>query len=223
VGADRLDRLELDGTTATVHDRPGTFTAPVWTSDGRSFVFAAGQGNRQQLLRQDSEDGTARAIVRFGGTIGFVVSPDGGSVAFQVRGDDGTVNELSVVDLDTGATERLTDELALAFFWSPQGDKLLYLLPDPTPELVWFRWNVWDGGSSFSLPRWVPSTEFGRDYLGFFEQYAQSMSLWAPDGAAFAYAGTSETGEQGVFVQEARSGTEPIRVSQGVFASWSPA
>jgi hypothetical protein len=69
--------------------------------------------------------------------------------------------------------------------------------------------------------RFAPSDVFGRDYLQFFQQYAQSMSLWSPDGSAFAYAGTTEAGDSGIWIQPARAGSEPILVSGGVFAAWS--
>ena len=49
------------------------------------------------------------------------------------------------------------------------------------------------------------------------------MSLWAPDASAFVYAGESESGESGVWIQPASSNTAPVRVADGVFATWSPA
>jgi TolB protein len=222
VGTDRLERLELDGTLTTVHERPGTFNVPVWTADGRSFVYASGAGERQRLVVHDPGRRRGRGLVRFGGSIVFVVSPDGSRIAFQVIGDGQDVGPLSVVDRETGEVVPVADGAAPAFFWSPAGDRLLYLGLDIAPERVWFRWNVWDGASSFGTPRFVPSQIFGRDYLQFFEQYSQSMRLWSPDGTAFTYAGASETGEQGIWVQAATPDVPPVRVSDGVFAAWSP-
>lgn len=233
VGTDRLERLEIDGTLTTVDDRPGVFNAPVWTSDGRSLVYAAETPEGQRLVAHDLDAERGEELVPFEGAITFVVSPDGSHVAFQVVGgqDDGgfevlqaqgEVAPLSVLDRGTGAIEQVAAGVVPAFFWSPEGDKLLYLLPEAAPGLVWFRWGVWDGESAFTTPRFLPSIEFGRDYLQFFEQYAQSMTLWAPDGSAFAYAGSSESGETGVWIQPARSGAEPVLVANGVFAAWSP-
>lgn len=222
VGTDRLERLELDGTLTTVHPRPGTFNTPVWTTDGRSFVYASGAGDRQRLVVHDLERDRGRALVRFEGSIVFVVSPDGRRIAFQVVRSQSDVGPLSVVDRETGEVERVADEVAPAFFWSPTGDRLLYLGIEPAPGRVWFRWSVWNGTSSFTTPRFVPTDTFGRDYLQFFEQFSQSLRLWSPDGSAFTYAGAAETGEQGVWVQEAAPDTPPVRVSDGVFAAWSP-
>ena len=222
VGTDRLDRLEIDGAHTSLHDRPGTFTAPVWTADGRTFVYAT-QGNPgQHLVAVDLGTGRRDVLTRFEGTISFVVSPDGRRVAFQVLQGQTLVTPLSVLDRRTGAIERIADEYSPAFFWSPGGDKLLSLLPDLAPDRIWFRWGVWEGGSSFTTGRFVPSLEFSRDYLQFFEQYAQSMRLWSPDGSAFVYAGENESGGSGVWIQPATPNASPVRVADGVFATWSP-
>lgn len=223
VGTDRLDRLEIDGTTSPIDDRPGTFNVPVWTSDGRTLVYASGSGDRQRLLAHDLERDRAEELVRFAGGITFVVSPDGSRVAFQVAGGPGEVGPLSVLDRTTGDVEQVVAEVAPAFFWSPDGARLLYVLPEQTEDGFWFRWGVWEDGSSFTTPRFYPTEVFARDYLSFFEQYAQSMSLWAPDGSAFTYAGTTESGITGVWIQPAEPDAEPILMTGGVFASWSPA
>lgn len=223
VGTDRLDRLGVDGTVTSVADRPGMFTAPVWTADGRTFVFATDARDGQQLVARDRDTDRSETLARFDGTITFVVSPDGRRVAFQVIRDRTIEIPLSVIDRRTGAIERVTDDYAPAFFWSPAGDKLLSLLPELADERIWFRWGVWEDGDSFTTSdRFVPSLEFSRDYLQFFEQYAQSMRLWSPDGDAFVYAGQSEAGTSGVWIQRAESSAEPVLVADGVVATWSP-
>ena len=82
---------------------------------------------------------------------------------------------------------------------------------------------MWDGTSSFLTPRFVPSMLIAGAYLRFFEQYAQSMSLWSPDGSAFAYPGTNEDGEEGIWIQSARPDRAPVLVADGDFVAWSPA
>ncbi len=222
VGSDRLDRLAIDGTITTVDDRPGTFNAPVWTSDGRTLIYASKTEGGQRLVAYDLDADRRETLVRFDGAITFVVSPDGSRVAFQVVRGRTVVVPLSVIDRRTGAVRRVATEFVPAFFWSPQDAKLLYLLPELALDRVWLHWGVWDNGSSFTTGRFYPSLEFGRDYLPFFEQYAQSMSLWAPDGSAFVYTGSSESGETGVWIQPASPDTAPVLVADGVFATWSP-
>jgi Tol biopolymer transport system component len=222
VGEDRLERLGLDGSLAPVAERPGTFSAPVWTADGRTFVYASIDAGDQRLVVRGAEARRERTLVPYDGLIAFVVSPDGERVAFQALEPERTL-PLSVIDVDTGETVEITDHAVASFFWSPDSQRLLFLDPDPDTEQVWFRWGVWDGTSSFLTPRFVPSLRLAREYLQFFEQYAQSMSLWSPDGSAFAYPGTSEDGEEGIWIQSARPGRAAVLVADGDFVAWSPA
>jgi TolB protein len=223
VGTDRLDRLSLDGTAISVGDAPGMFSAPVWTTDGRTFVYAVQGSNGQRLVARDRDAHRGETLTRFDGTIAFVVSPDGRRVAFQVIDGSSIVVPLSVIDRRTGSIERLTGTYAPAFFWSPSGARLLALQPELEDERIWFRWAVWgEGEDTFTTERFSPSLEFSRDYLQFFEQYAQSMRLWSPDEEAFVYAGQSESGASGVWIQPATEGATPVLVADGVFATWSP-
>jgi len=222
VGEDRLEQLDLDGSLTTVADRPGSFSAPVWTADGRTFVYASVGAARQRLVVQGAEAENERPLVSFDGLISFVVSPDGERIAFQVIGEE-SVLPLSVVDVDTGETVEITDAAVAAFFWSPDSERLLYLDPDADEERIRFRWGVWEGTSSFLTPPFVPSLQFAREYLQFFEQYAQSMSLWSPDGSAFAYPGANKEGEEGIWIQSARPDRAPVLVADGDFVAWSPA
>ncbi len=219
----RIDRVGIDGAIVPVDDRAGTFDAPVWTSDGRSFVYASVRGDRERLLARDVDADRADELVRYDGGITFVVNPDGSHVAFQVVHGPDDQGPLSILDRGTGEVDRVVDASVSAYFWSRDGSRLLYLLPERTADGIWFRWGVWDDESSFTTDRFVPTLVFARDYLQFFEQYAQSMSLWAPDGSAFTYAGSNEAGEAGVWIQPAREGAAPIRVTDGAFAAWSPA
>jgi TolB protein len=223
VGTDRLDRLALDGSHTSVDDQPGTFTAPVWTADGRTMIYVSAGGHGQRLVSYDVGTQQREVLARFKGTIAFVVSSDGRRVAFQVLHGGVVATPLSVIDRKTGTTERVANEYSPAFFWSPDGTKLLSLLPEVAPGRIWFRWGVWEDGSSFSTGRFVPSLEFSRDYLQFFEKYAQSMRVWSPDGSAFVYAGEEESGGSGIWIQQATRNTAPVRLADGVVASWSPA
>jgi TolB protein len=223
VGTDRLDRLALDGSHASIDDQPGTFTAPVWTADGQTLIYASVGARGERLVAYDVGTHRTDVLVRFEGAIAFVVSPDERRIAFQVFHGQTVATPLSVVDRKTGTISRAANEYSPAFFWSPDGTKLLSLLPEVTPGRVWFRWAVWADGSSFTTERFVPSLVFSRDYLQFFEQYAQSMRLWSPDGSAFVYAGEEESGGSGIWIQPATPHTAPVRLADGVVASWSPA
>ncbi len=235
VGADRLDVLDTGGGDPRPLDGPGRFQAPSWGGDGALVYAAAGDGG-QRLVRRTGEEGEAAELLAFDGFIWFVPSPDGASVAFQVVSGDGSqgvtaglraaqpadapVGALAVADVATGNVTTLAAEAALAFFWSRQGT-LLSLHPDGD-RAGWFRWRAW-GNEPFTGPAYRPTLTVARDYLPFFDQYAQSITPWAPDGSAFAYAGRHESGSEGIWVQPATPGTDPVRIADGSFAVWSPA
>jgi len=82
-----------------------------------------------------------------------------------------------------------------------------------------FRWRVWEGHERFVGDTFVPSPTLLRDYLPFFDQYAQTITPWAPDGSAFAYAGTHQGGS-GIWVQPL-AGRRRL-IGDGAFVTWTP-
>jgi TolB protein len=58
-------------------------------------------------------------------------------------------------------------------------------------------------------------------YLPFFAQYTQSVTGWAPDSTAFAFAGGID-GVRGVWVQLLDEAVRPHRVALGDFVTWGP-
>mmetsp|Transcript_38254 Transcript_38254/g.61983 ORF Transcript_38254/g.61983 Transcript_38254/m.61983 type:complete len:121 (+) Transcript_38254:328-690(+) len=86
-------------------------------------------------------------------------------------------------------------------------------------------------GRSIRFSNFTPSRLLMRHYIPFFDQYSQSMSIWAPDSSAFVYAGNAESDANGtpssVWVQKMPiSDTEespaPLSLGEGDFAAWSP-
>jgi hypothetical protein len=232
VGSEVLSELTLGGATEPLGPVPGIFQAPVWTANGT--IVAAVEGPRGQRLVALAPGTAASPIADLAGLVAFVVSPDGRRVAYQTLGRDaGSFLEpnpdsrnpggVYVARLEGGSVEEVTRERALAFFWSPAGDRLLYLTIEPRPLPSEYRWRVWDGGELFTGAPFSADLSFLTAYMPFFDQYAQSMTHWAPDGSAFAYPGATLDGERsGVWVQEVRDGAEPVLVSDGSFVAWSP-
>ena len=235
--------FSADGEETRLDASAGPFGAPDWMSDGAAFVYAESGGRGQKLILADPSGVGLNEIAELKGAATFSVSPDGRRVAFVDTGEDvptAAFGPLAVAALAGGELPiAVVDEgPVLAFFWSPQGDKLAYLTPGerpaegprasvaPTLEAnhldLWLRWHVWDGGRSYDLSQFRPSDTFLVDYLRFFDQYARSMTPWAPDGSALVYAGDSEDAIPGVWVQSIAEGSPPSRIGDGVYAAWSP-
>lgn len=223
IGTDRLE-LNEDGAGQPLGPAPGEFQAAAWSDAG---IVAVAESGRDQQLSVVTPDGTAKPLARTLGPTYVVATSDGSSIATQVLSGQSNgrsvlyqeipvlpPNRLVVID-EEGTVTEVTDSPVLAFFWSPGGDRLLLL---DTVESGEARWQVWSNDTLEEVVRFGLDASFVRDLLPFFDQYAQSVSLWSPDGTAFAFPGSID-GQAGIWVQEL--GEEPRRVSDGSWVAWS--
>jgi dipeptidyl aminopeptidase/acylaminoacyl peptidase len=234
VGLGLVEELGLDGDRRPLSRRGGVFQTPVLTPDGRTAIYVerVRDGRQRLLLRTGSRE--PRVLLSARGSIFFVLSPDGRRLALQVLGPNeqdlfdreqqapgGDVG-VDVVDLRSGRRERITRFRAGTFSWSPDGRRLLVFAPDYAPTgTIPFRWSVWDGRGLETTGPVLPSLALLRDWAPFFTQFEQSMTLWAPDGRAFAYPGETPGGRSAIWVQPIGEGP-PRPVAAGVFVAWSP-
>lgn len=222
----RLGLLGLDGAETVLSDRTARFAAPQWSSDGQHLLYAIHDEPIPQLVMTDPAGLVEQVITLVAGDvrIAFSLSPNGGRVAYTETDAPVTVNSLGplfVFDLATEEYEQLSSEPVIAFFWSPTGDKLLYMTIDVVGERPWLQLHVWDGEQKQALSRFIPSGLFFNQYLPFADQYAQNMRFWSPDGRAVVFAGEDEQGRRGVWVR-ALDAAAPTFVAEGIVASWSP-
>lgn len=242
LNGETVSLLTLDGEETELDGESAPFGAPDWMADGAAFVYAQQVAGAQKLVLADPSGVTLRDLAGFDGTVTFSLSPDGERVAFIDSTEmvpTAALGPLALAPLSGNPAPQVIDDgPVLAFFWSPQGDKIAYLTPgdhseqgpraslSPTLEVdhlnLWLQWHVWDGERSYELAQFRPSDTFLVDYLRFFDQYARSMTPWAPDGSAFVYAGDSEDAISGVWVQPVIEGAPSVRIGDGVYAAWSP-
>jgi TolB protein len=234
----------LDGSDETIAPS-GLFQAPIWVGDDR-LVYAVDDDEQAVVITNVAQSFERR----FGYSNGawLVMSPSGTHLAVQVSGPlQGTGAQesaqqspvvpvaaedpepgmlptgLHVVDLVSGGTTMLSDEVKVAFFWSPDGERLLVLdLESGDDGTASTRWEVWTGQEVRRGPLFSPSLQTLQEYLPFFDQYAQSISFWSPSGDRFVYAGTDAEGEAGIWVASADDPAHPELVSTGTIAVWSP-
>lgn len=216
VGPTQLGVTDVNQKLREFHDHPGRFQAPVWLTDGRT-VYDRVHGSQQQLVVADGQ--RRHVLDTFTGSIAFIANADGSQLAYRIDGA-GSNDGLYVQPVDGGNPTLVTHTGVPAFFWSPTGDELLLLTVTGAGASRVARWGVWSAGHIVMDDPYQPSQTFGSEYLPFFDQYAQAYTPWAPDGSAFAFAGTID-GTAGVYVQPAGGGA-PTRVSDGEFVLWSP-
>ncbi|MCU0509126.1 MAG: hypothetical protein MUC34_12165 [Anaerolineae bacterium] len=240
---EKVSLLSADGNETELDPAAAPFGAPDWLADGAAFVYAQNAAGGRKLVLADPSGVTLRDLADLDGSVSFSVSPDGRRVAYIDTGEmapTAAFGALAIASLEGGAAgAQVVDEgPVLAFFWSPQGDKIAYLVAGDRPAdgpraslsptlqsdhlNLWLQWKVWDGERDYELSQFRPSDTYLIDYLRFFDQYARSMTPWAPDGSAFVYAGDSEDELPGVWVQGVAEGSLPQRIGDGVYAAWSP-
>ena len=227
VGGGRLDIF--DGSTETISTTAGGFQAPVWLDRGIATLRTSAGETFLSIW-----DGSAfvdlaavRGAARFVGegdriAIQTGAAPDSGGIqAFATAQAPPTISSgiLTVVDIDTGTFTSVTSQVSPFYQWDPSGTRLLFstLVNDPEPALVW---HVWEDDEVQDFAPFEPDPSWFQSVVPFFDQYAQSISLWSPDGSAFAYPALVD-GEPRILIQElSRASTTDI--AGGVWVTWAP-
>jgi len=135
------------------------------------------------------EGGDITRVASAAGQTAFALTADGARLAWSSRSDADRLayDGLEVVSTDGRRRTRVTDERVIAFFWSPDQQRLAFVtLAQGSTS---FAWNVADadGHDPKRLSTFTPSPDQIRT-LAFFDQYAISHGLWSPNGGALAYA-----------------------------------
>ncbi len=241
IGTDVLLLLDNEGQETEFAPAPGLFQAPHWSRDGDKLAYVReGEEAGVSILAISDTDGTNEMTLREAtGLFSFNWSSDNRRIAYSFTEEMvglPAFGALYVEDVESGERITVSEETVIAFFWSPDGEKLAYLVPEEhapverAPEAsplrqegdLWLRWHVWDGETNTELNLFSPTQDFVFDYIRYFDQYAQSISLWSPDSQALLYAGMSESGLSGIWTLPIAPDSTPKRVATGVLATWSP-
>jgi WD40 repeat protein len=230
---------------------PGQFQAPAVSADGqrRAYVISTAEPEpdirSMVILVEDGRDGSIRRVAVRGPTaLGW--SPGQGGLGFIApRQRDGLpVGSLEILDPASSQPRLLLDGDVLAFFWSPDGSAVAALaLPTGQPRQVASIRALPDGASrpaaaaegdtlelsivaaddgAVLLQRPVRLSEtFVNQLLPYFDQYALSHHLWAPDSSALVLPLVDDAGQPQVTIVP-RDGGEPRFLGDGAIAFWGP-
>jgi TolB protein len=210
-------------------DAAGAFRAPAWSPSGAKLAYATLGGGVSLLSVRDA----AGSVVRIASSttdLAFSWSPSGEWLAFASSDPrrPGFYHGLELARSDGSDRHTLSQDPLVAFYWSPDATRLAVVGFDSgARSLTWSVLSV-DGKTRRPLSSFLPSSDFGFE-LPFFDQYAQSTSVWSADSKQIVYtAQVSDTQALGgghaeqVLLMDA-DGVKPAAVvAEGGVALWSP-
>ena len=207
--------VDLEGNRTALTGVAGLFQAPQYLDDGRLLVATGGD---QRGVAMSEESGEPVLIAPTTGGTFFSASPKGDLLAYTDTDDAPILGSLSVVPLEGGESQTVSEEGVVAFEWSPSGEQLLFMTVNAEGTAVIPQ--IWEAGSVDTYQELLPTREMIGNYLPFWDQYSRVLTLWAPDGASFVLPVDGENGGS-IVVYDVESG-DTNRVSGGRFASWAP-
>ncbi len=202
---------------------PGSYCAPVVV--GERVVHVERKSGTNALISTDVDGEQSRSLLEFEG-LGAVVPVDERRVIFAAApaGEGSPYRGATLVDIVSGELTRLHDEESLAFFWSTEGQQLLYARVEAQDQcLAWC--SVRPSESTVKLCQFIPSREM-LFYLHFFDQFVHSHRLVSPDGRHLVFAGhrpDARSGPPQIWVKDLRTELPAKPLADGCFACFSPA
>ena len=210
------------------------FRVPSLSRDASEAIYIITADSRSRVFRADTQPllAESRPILEVGPAAAIIRSPtrDEVAVADVIDGPGSVFDRLTLVPEGGGSGRPLVIESFLAFFWSPNGEKIVYVALDlERRSLVW-KYVDRTEGEPVDLAEFQPSTEL-LTVISFFDQYAHSSSLWSPDSSQIVFSGLAgadaetEVGDpliqDRVYVLDVRDGARPREIAVSRFAVWS--
>ncbi len=201
-------------TSTTLFETTTRFIAPTYLTP--STLLAAREG---ALGLTSVTTGTTISILgRTGGQVRFVPSSDGTFIAYAGGDED---RSLKIVEVATGTEVVVSEQVAISWEWSSDGNRLAWLGSDSAGLFRWHFFDLEAGEEIGTTQPYAPSGFEVANILPFAAQYALSHNRWSPDGAAFAYAGQAADGLSGIWVEVVESEGAATLVAPGNFVTWS--
>lgn len=229
----KLSRKPFGAAAPALLANTAGFRVPALSPDGRWMAYSVASDSGGPLFIADPSDPkTARALLSVGALSAFMWSPGGTELAVVDQADPASplFQGLQVISAQVAATRTIAEEPLLAFYWSPNGERIAWVAVDS--ERGVFTWKVTpaSGGPSEALFRFQPSSET-LAMLTFFDQFAYSHSPWSPDSSHLVVAGSSEplsprrngqtpTGSR-IYVVPVTGSATPQEIASGTLAVWS--
>ena len=211
----------------------GNYRAPALSPDSRQFAYIDPTGAEGSLVVApvgNPDEGSS--VLDVGRRAAFIWSPGGVELAIadQLGSGNEIFERIRIVSSDGQDVRPIGEGPILAFFWSPQGDKIAWFVLDLESRSFDLKVSERQGGEAKQLFRFRPSDD-SFTMLSFFDQYAHSHTPWSPDGTQLVVSGIREglgggsngaaPTEDKVFVLDAAGDQPPRSIASGTLAFWS--
>ena len=223
VDGERLEIFDESATPTDIGPTSPRFFAPRWTPSGIFYLGPDG-------LTLRNNDGTSMVFpAPPSGQVSINPNPQGSLVAVHSLGSPGGLtvglapvaveepSTVSIIDIQSGASDVVSTNLSVGSFWSPDGARLLVLEVNADARGVDIV--IWETGETRLLTTMEIPGSLITEALAFFDQYAQSWRMWSPGSDAIVLPGTIEE-DDGIWVIPV-DGSEPVNISDGDWAAWS--
>ncbi|HET8785605.1 MAG TPA: hypothetical protein VFM38_08220 [Candidatus Limnocylindrales bacterium] len=239
-----LGEIGLDGTPhGKEFEASGDFRSAVASPDHRSIAFVRGTvGGKGEVVVAD-RDGSHEHTMTVYGQTAMIFDPNGASLASIASStSDGMagfpLGPLKLIDTSSGDVRTLLDGMVVTFWWSPDGKTIAALRVQPSVEPAGPSARPSPGpsqepatdvrlifidvatGKTLSEPIVRPTSRFVGSLLAYFDQYALSHRLWAPDSSSILLPELDASDATHVVVRYV-DGSDPIALD-GEIAFWSP-
>jgi TolB protein len=211
------------------------FQAPAWSPDGSQILLARAADEKNEIILTDSSGAFEKAIGTFQTNTSFAWSHNSELVAY-IAGEQsmtaGSIGSMHVMDIRT-SEDFFQDRDVIAFFWSPNSERLAYFKPlladagqggsDPSAQQrLLLQLNMLDvsTGESRVLFTYQPTEQFVA-MLPYFDQYHQSVTIWSPDSNNLVLSFLNSEGSPGIAIVADSGQMDPRILAEGYLAFWS--
>jgi TolB protein len=226
--------LEVEnGKRSLVSRAPAAFGPPSWSSDGKWLAYGDidKNGTKTTLMIATADGSTPKAFGTLPEKLALEWSPTQPVLAVATSSfvGDPLLDELRLIDVSSGKTRTIIKEQFAAYFWSPNGKRILYAKRKHDTDL--WTWAVAEVGEGMSheVVDFAPSRPLLQVFQ-YFDQYALSHRVWSPDSQSFVFTGSAGADANPavalrnptVYAVSAAVHATPKALSDGPIAFWSP-
>ena len=228
--------LGLDPSRKSIQTK-GNFRVPAISPDGLRLAYVDRTIEGMGLYVAPIADlSKTQKIIDLGWSSAIMWSPDGSyiAVADQSTARTQLYDRLVIMSPDGGPVTSLVSKESAsnvwAFFWAPTSEKLAWISVNGINQELEVIISPTDGSGTKNIFDFHPSAETFF-MMSFFDQYANSHSIWSPDGQSLVVSGSkgekarrnngrTPTGDR-IYVLDSNDLEGPRDLGAGVLAVWS--